>query len=286
MYRQTRLYLQWRIRCGNLEHSNDDKIAERSNGRQSNSKDGRHRDFKASGCSRLKQWIVLSESWCGYMLNTVKIYWADVSSVSPSSQQKTFLLLLFLLWRRANAQKVSSINLHGVQHVPTSTFSWYNSLFYSLRRHRSTLVLTGTSILLFAFSLVFSDLVCFSCGAGEPKANQGIPVRFVFFYRWFSDNIELCLKKHSETKRKKTKTKTNKQTNKGRKKPSKEWQHINLGNWDFFYSKCKYSLKRKSNGQVGAKCVQFKGRSWATERHAKVCIGGQWKPSPWKGSRL
>ena len=30
--------------------------------------------------------------------------------------------------------------------MPTSTFSWYNSLFYSLRRRRSTLVLTGTSI--------------------------------------------------------------------------------------------------------------------------------------------
>ena len=30
-----------------------------------------------------------------------------------------------------------------------STFSWYNPLFYSLRRRRSTLVLTGTSIPLF-----------------------------------------------------------------------------------------------------------------------------------------
>ena len=121
-----------------------------------------------------------------------------------------------LRWRRANTQNVSSIILHGVQHVPTSTFSWYNSLFYSLRRHRSTLVLTGTSILLFAFSLVFSDLVCFPCGAGEPKAYQ---VRFVFFYRWFSDNIELCLKNHSETKRKQTKTKTNKQTKEGKSRP-------------------------------------------------------------------
>ena len=38
---------------------------------------------------------------------------------------------------RANARNVSS---------PTSTFRWYNSLFYSLRQRRSTLVLTGTSI--------------------------------------------------------------------------------------------------------------------------------------------
>ena len=38
-----------------------------------------------------------------------------------------------------------------VFNIPTSTFSWYNSLFYSLRRCRSTLVLTGTSIPLYLF---------------------------------------------------------------------------------------------------------------------------------------
>ena len=31
--------------------------------------------------------------------------------------------------------------------IPTSTFGWYNSLFYSLRRRRSTLVLTEHSII-------------------------------------------------------------------------------------------------------------------------------------------
>ena len=30
--------------------------------------------------------------------------------------------------------------------IPTSTFSWYNPLFYSLRRRRSTLVLTGLAL--------------------------------------------------------------------------------------------------------------------------------------------
>ena len=33
--------------------------------------------------------------------------------------------------------------------IPTSTFSWYNALFYSLRRHTSTLVLTGPIIPLY-----------------------------------------------------------------------------------------------------------------------------------------
>ena len=36
-----------------------------------------------------------------------------------------------------------------VLNIPTSTFSWCNSLFYSLCWHRSTLVLTGTSIPLY-----------------------------------------------------------------------------------------------------------------------------------------
>ena len=50
------------------------------------------------------------------MLNTVKIYWGDVSSVSPSPEQKRHIRSI-LLWWRANARNVSSINLHSVSHT-------------------------------------------------------------------------------------------------------------------------------------------------------------------------
>ena len=36
--------------------------------------------------------------------------------------------------------------LFTVLNIPTSTFSWYNPIFYLLCQHRSTLVLTETSI--------------------------------------------------------------------------------------------------------------------------------------------
>ena len=51
------------------------------------------------------------------MLNTMKIYCAGISSVSPLSEPFVFcssLALRLLLWRRANSWNVSSINLHGV----------------------------------------------------------------------------------------------------------------------------------------------------------------------------
>ena len=47
------------------------------------------------------------------MLNAVKSVLADVSSVSPSSEQNTSDMPL-LLWQRANARNVSSIILHGL----------------------------------------------------------------------------------------------------------------------------------------------------------------------------
>ena len=58
------------------------------------------------------------------MLNTVRIYWADVSSVSPLSEQRK------KLWRRVNARNVTE-NLLGVLNISTSTFSWYNSLLHT-----------------------------------------------------------------------------------------------------------------------------------------------------------
>ena len=49
------------------------------------------------------------------------------------------LTLRLLLWQRAHARNVKGFTFHGF-FIPTSTFSWYNPMFYSLRRRGSTLV--------------------------------------------------------------------------------------------------------------------------------------------------
>ena len=48
------------------------------------------------------------------MLNAIKSVLADVSSVSPSSEQS---IHLSLLWRRANPRNISQHTLYGVQHI-------------------------------------------------------------------------------------------------------------------------------------------------------------------------
>ena len=45
--------------------------------------------------------------WRGYMLNAIKNVLADISSVSPLSEQR----------RRANARNVSQHTLYGIQHI-------------------------------------------------------------------------------------------------------------------------------------------------------------------------
>ena len=72
------------------------------------------------------------------MLNTVKIYRADVSSVNPSSEQKG---------QRSKRHLNDFFRCSTYPHQ--LSMSWYNSLFHSLRRRRSTLVLTGTSFPLY-----------------------------------------------------------------------------------------------------------------------------------------
>ena len=71
------------------------------------------------------EWIVSTESWCGYVKHGEEL----------------------LSWRfECWPLFFCFFSFFTVFNIPTSTFSWYNSLFYSLRRLRSTLVLTGTSI--------------------------------------------------------------------------------------------------------------------------------------------
>ena len=81
------------------------------------------------------------------MSDTVKNYWPDVSSVSPPSF-RPFVLSPSVLWRRAKIE-TSAQYFFTVFNILSSIFSWYNLLFCSLRGQRSTLVLTGTSILLY-----------------------------------------------------------------------------------------------------------------------------------------
>ena len=78
-----------------------------------------------------------------------------------------------LLWRRAKARNVSYALFLTAFSIFTSTFSLYDPLFYSLRRHSgSTLVLTGTSI---SLSLVdrlsdwLTDSLLPVCLQWEPK---------------------------------------------------------------------------------------------------------------------
>ena len=77
-----------------------------------------------SHCAIVKQWIVSTESWCGYAKRREVL--AGVSRVSPSSEQK----------RRATKIQTSATSFFMAFSISTSTFSWYNLLFYSLRRHR------------------------------------------------------------------------------------------------------------------------------------------------------
>ena len=70
--------------------------------------------------------------------------------------------------------------------IPTSTFSWYNSLFYSLRRYTATLVLTGTSIPL-CLELVwnqFNNYRNYKCI---------LQVRPLFFYKF----TQICIREKS-----------------------------------------------------------------------------------------
>ena len=88
---------------------------------------------------RHRNWrLETQEEKCWWVsLGFLHWFWSNFQS------DKSFLKTKELLRRRASARNVAGL-FFTVFNKLTSTFSWYNPKFYSL--HRSTLVLTGTSI--------------------------------------------------------------------------------------------------------------------------------------------
>ena len=97
------------------------------------------------------------------MLNTVKSMLADVSSVSPSSEQTVFALCSD---KGLNAQNISQHTLYSIQHIHIN-LTLINTLHVLLPcRCRPKLVLRGTSIpsyLSMSLSFVMKD----QCNVGE-----------------------------------------------------------------------------------------------------------------------
>ena len=106
--------------------------------------------------------FVSTESWCVYVKH-VKIYWAEVLSISPLSEQKNLLHSD----EGFNTWNFSSINLHGVQHTH---INFHDTIHCNIQNVSFTLLLV-------VFNILFDKIQCLTLPTNADQQTRPHQIR-------------------------------------------------------------------------------------------------------------